>query len=167
MNLDHLYSNYIFKEKLKFQLLFPHGFHRMIKEGNPVYFQVIGQLNPDELFKLTTSDELIHYSVQIYEKMERDYFKMCSQIKDTYIHGVFNIIDFNGINSSVFNKKLIAYVKDTFNICQDYYPKSLAGCYVFNAGLLFRSFYTTVKSFWIQKQKVKLKFLEMIIRKLF
>ena len=157
MNLDYLYSNYIFKEKYKIQLLFPHGFHKMTKEGYPLYFQIMGQLNPDELFKISTPEEITLYSVSIYEKLERDYFKMCSQIKESYIHGVFNVVDFNGINSSILNKKLISYIKQTFKICQDYYPESLAGCYVLNASLLFRSFYTTVKVFLDSKTKGKIK----------
>ena len=157
MNLDNLYSNYIFKEKYKLQLLFPHGFHKVTKDGNPLYFQIMGQLNPDELFKLGSPEEITKYSVKIYEILERDYFKLCSQIKGSYIHGVFNVIDFKGINSSILNKKLISYVKETFKICQDYYPESLAGCYVLNAGLLFRSFYTTVKIFLDAKTKAKIK----------
>ena len=157
MNLDYLYSNYIFKEKYRLQLLFPHGFHKMTKDGNPVYFQIMGHLNADELFKLGTPEEITRYSVKIYEQLERDLFKLCSTIKDTYIHGVFNIIDFNGINSSILNKKLISYVKETFKICQDYYPESLAGCYVLNANLLFRSFYSAVKIFLDAKTKEKIK----------
>lgn len=157
MNLDYLYTDYIFKEKLKLQLLFPHGFHKYTKEGYPLYFQIVGQLNPDELFKLGTPEEITKYSVSIYEKLERDYFKMCSQIKQSYIHGVFNIVDFNGINSSILNKKLLSYLKETLKICQDYYPESLAGCYVLNANLLFRSFYTTVKVFIDSKTKSKIK----------
>lgn len=157
MNLDYLYSNYIFKEKYRLQLLFPHGFHKMTKDGNPVYFQIMGRLNADELFKLGTPEEITRYSVKIYEQLERDLFKLCSTIKDTYIHGVFNIIDFNGINSSILNKKLISYVKETFKICQDYYPESLAGCYVLNANLLFRSFYSAVKIFLDAKTKEKIK----------
>ncbi len=157
MNLDNLYSNYIFKEKYKLQLLFPHGFHKMTKDGNPLYFQIMGQLHADELFKLSSPEEITKYSVQIYEKLEREYFKLCSQIKGTYIHGVFNVIDFNGINSSILNKKLLSYVKETFKICQDYYPESLAGCYVLNANLLFRSFYSAVKIFLDSKTKEKIK----------
>ena len=157
IKLDYLYSDYIFKEKYKIQLLFPHGFHKMTKEGYPLYFQIMGQLNPDELFKIATPEEVILYSVSIYEKLERDYFKMCSQIKESYIHGVFNIIDFNGINSSILNKKLISYVKETLKISQDYYPESLAGCYVLNASVLFRTFYTTVKVFLDAKTKGKIK----------
>ena len=157
MKLDYLYSDYIFKEKYKIQLLFPHGFHKTTKEGYPLYFQIMGQLNPDELFKIATPEEITLYSVSIYEKLERDYFKICSQIKESYIHGVFNAIDFNGINSSILNKKLISYVKETLKISQDYYPESLAGCYVLNASLLFRSFYTTVKVFLDTKTKGKIK----------
>ena len=157
MNLDFIYNDYIFKKKYELQLLFPHGFHKYTKECYPLYFQIVGQLNPEELFKLTNPEEITIYSVQIYEKLEREYFKICSQIKQSYIHGVFNIIDFNGINSSILNKKLITYVKETFKICQDYYPESLAGCYVLNANLLFRSFYTTVKVFLDSKTREKIK----------
>ena len=157
MNLDNLYSNYVFKEKYKLQLLFPLCYHKVTKDGKPIYIEIMGKLNPDELFKLSSMEEITKYSVQIYEKLERDYFKICSQIKGAYIHGVFNIIDFNGINSSILNKKLISYVKETFKICQDYYPESLAGCYVLNASLLFRSFYTTVKVFLDSKTKEKIK----------
>ena len=157
MKLDDLYSNYIFKEKYKIQLLFPHGFHKVTKDGNPLYLQIMGQLNPDEMFKISTPEEITKYSVKIYEILERDYFKICSQIKGSYIHGVFNVVDFKGINSSILNKKLLSYVKETFKICQDYYPESLAGCYVLNAGLLFRSFYTAVKVFLDAKTKEKIK----------
>ena len=157
MNLDYLYTSYIFKEKYKLQLLFPHGFHKCTKDGYPLYFQIIGLLVPEELFKLGTPEEITKYNVKIYEKLERDYFKICSQVKESYIHGVFNIMDFNGINSSILNKKLISYVKETLKICQDYYPESLAGCYVLNASLLFRSFYTAVKIFLDAKTKGKIK----------
>ena len=158
MNLDNLYSNFIFKDKCKLQLLFPHGFHKMTKEGYPIYFQIMGKLNPDELFKLSTPEEITRYSVHIYEVMERDYFKMCSKIKNNYIHGVFNIIDFRNIKTtSLLNKKLLSYVKETFKICQDYYPESLAGCYVLNAGFAFRTFYSAVKMFLDVKTRGKIK----------
>ena len=158
MNLDNLYSNYYFKDKYKLQLLFPHGFHKTTKEGYPLYFQIMGKLNPDELFKLSTPEEITRYSVQIYEIMERDYFKLCSGIKKRYIHGVFNMIDFRDIKfSSLLNKKLLSYIKETLKICQDYYPETLAGCYVLNAGLAFRTFYSAVKIFLDVKTRDKIR----------
>ena len=158
MNLDNLYSNYIFKEKYKLQLLFPHGFHKITKEGYPVYFQIMGKLNAEELFKLGTPDEITKYSVKIYEILERDYFKICSKLKNKYVHGVFNIIDFRNIKAtSLLNKNLLSYIKETFKICQDYYPESLAGCYILNAGLAFRTFYSAVKVFLDSKTREKIK----------
>jgi hypothetical protein len=157
MNLDYLYSNYVFKEKYKLQLLFPHCFHKVTKDGKPIYIEIMGKLNPDELFKLSSMEEITKYSVQIYEKLERDYFKACSQLKGSYIHSVCNIIDFGGINSSILNKKLLAYVQETFKICQDYYPESLSESYILNANLLFRSFYSAVKIFLDAKTRNKIK----------
>lgn len=157
MNLDEIYTNYIFKEKYKLELLFPHGFHKLTKDGCPIYFQIVGRLNADDLFKIASSEEITKYSIQIYENLERDYFKICSKLKGKYIHGVFNIIDFKGIGTSILNKKLLGYIKETLKICQDYYPESLDGCYVINAGLLFRTFYTAVKVFLDSETKSKVK----------
>ena len=158
INLDDLYTNFVLKEKYRLQLLFPHGFHKYTKEGNPIYFQVMGKLNPDELFKIWTPEDLIKYSVRINESMEREYFKMCSKIKNKYVHGVFNLIDFRDIKTtSLLNKKLLTYLKESFRVCQDCYPEFLAGCFVINAGFAFRSFYSAVKLFLDVKTREKVK----------
>ena len=157
INLDELYSNYVFKEKYRLQLLFPHGFHKLTKDGCPIYFKIMCKLNAGELFKISTAEEITKYSIQIYERLERDYFKICSNLKGNYIHGVFNIIDFKGIGTSLLNKQLLNYVKETFKICQDYFPETLDWLYVINGGLLFRAFYTAVKVYLDSKTKTKIK----------
>ena len=58
MNLDYLYLNNTFKEKYKLQLLFPHGFHKIAKDGQPIYFQIVGQVQAEELLKLGTMEEI-------------------------------------------------------------------------------------------------------------
>ena len=55
------------------------------------------------------------------------------------------------------HKNLLSYIKETFKICQDYYPESLAGCYILNAGLAFRTFYSAVKVFLDSKTREKIK----------
>ena len=89
MNLDNLYLNYEFKEKYKMQILFPHGFHKITKDGYPVYYEIIGNINVSEMFKLGTYEEMLKYEAKILEIGERDYFKICSRLKDTYIYGFF------------------------------------------------------------------------------
>ena len=69
----------------------------------------MGKLNPDEVFKIDTPENICIYSTLISERMEREYFKMCSKIKKRYVHGVFNIVDFRDIRTTMLiNKKLLS-----------------------------------------------------------
>ena len=156
MNLDNIYLNFQFKEKYKLQLLFPHGFHKVTKDGYPLYFHVMGHFKPDEFYKIGTPEEITTYATKVCEILVRDYFKICSQIKGSYIYGVFGVVDFKGINSSILSKKFLGYVK-TLSKLQDYYPEILAGINVLNAGFLFRSFYTACKVFIDSKTRKKIK----------
>ena len=55
-------------------------------------------------------------------------------MKNKYVYGVFNIIDFRDIKvTSLLNKKLLSYVNETSKIMQNYYPESIANIYVINA----------------------------------
>ena len=158
VNLDNLYSNYTWKNKNKMLLLLPHGFHKITKEGYPVYFQIMGKLDSDEFFKLITPEELVTYSTKIYETMYRDYFKLCSKIKDRYVYGVFNIIDFKDVKvTSLLSKNLLKYLNESTNIMQNYYPESIANIYAINTGFAFRAFYAAVKFFLDAKTKESIK----------
>ena len=154
INLDDVYKNFVFKEKYRLQLLFPHGFHKYSKDGNPIYFQIMGKLNPDELFKIGTPEDLIKYSAQISETMERDYFKLCSKVKNKYVHGVFNIIDFRGIKTtSLLNKKLISYLKDFYSAVKLFLDSKTRGKIKvfgvdYKAGLLDKIDADCLPSFW-------------------
>ena len=157
VNLDSIYSNFVFKQKLQVEYIFPQGFHKTTKNGNPIYFQVIGRLNPEELFKITSHEDLINFLIQTFEKNERDLYKICSNNAGKYIHGVFTIMDFKGITKSILNKKVFSYLKEGTKICQDYFPESLEGCYILNAGMVFRTLYSTCKAFLDSKTKKKIR----------
>ena len=158
VKLDDLYKNFVLKEKYKVQLLFPHGFHKIAKDGSPIYLQIMGKFNADEMFKVASPQDLIIYSFLFNEKVEREYFKLCSSIKHRYVHGVFNIVDFRDIKATMLlNKKLLSYLKQSFTILQDNYPEALSGCYVLNAGFAFRAFYSAVKIFLDAKTRSKIK----------
>ena len=157
INLDNIYSNYIFKQKHQVEYIFPHGFHKTTKNGNPINFQIIGMLNPEELFKIATHEELITHAIQMYETIERDLYRICSNTFGKYIHGTFAIMDFKGITKALLNKKIFSYLKDNTKICQDYFPESMEGCYILNAGMIFRALYSTCKVFIDAKTKKKIK----------
>ena len=134
----------------------PSCFHKITKDGFPVYYQFMSQFNADEFLKLGTVEEMVKYALNIAEKLEREYFKICSKIKGKYIHGTVSVIDFSGINSSILNTKLLSYLKKISKV-QNYYPEMLEGSYVVNANLLFRSFYSLCKVFIDAKIKSKIK----------
>ena len=154
--IDDIYLNYQFKQKSQLQLIFPHGFHKLTKDGYPIYMQVMGYFKPEEFYKTCTPEEISNYATKVIETCDREYFKICSQIKGSFIHGVFGIVDFKGKNSSIMSKKFMKYVKVMMKL-QDYYPEILAGCYVVNSGFLFRSFYTECKVFIDSKTRKKIK----------
>ena len=156
IKLDEIYLNYHFKEKNKLELIFPHGFHKLTKDGYPIYMQVMGHFKPDEFFKIATPEDISNYATKVIEIAIREYFKICSQIKGSFIYGIFGLIDFKGINSSIMNKKFFNYVKAIAKL-QDYYPEILSGCYVINSGLLFRTFYTACKVLIDSKTRKKIK----------
>ena len=158
INLDDLYINFRLQQKNKVKIIFPHCFHKYAKDGSPIYIQIMGKLDPDEIFKVETPDNLCIYSALINERMEREYFKMCSKIKKRYVHGVFNIIDFRDIKMThLLNKKLLSYLKDSFGILQDCYPECLSGSYILNAGFAFRAFYSAVSLFLDAKTRDKIR----------
>ena len=138
------------------QLLFPHGFHKLTKDCHPIYFELIGNFNVSEFLNLGTFDEILRYEVKLMEIMERDYYKICSQLKNGYIYGVFSIMDFKGINTSVLHPKIFSYLKD-MSILQEYYPDNLNACYVINAGIVFRSIYYACRPLLNEKTKGKIQ----------
>ena len=156
IKLDEIYLNYHFKEKHKLELIFPHGFHKLTKDGYPIYMQVMGHFKPDEFFKIATPEDISNYATKVIETAIREYFKICSQIKGTFIYGIFGVIDFKGINSSIMSKKFFNYVKAISKL-QDYYPEILSGCCVINSGLLFRTFYAACKVLIDSKTRKKIK----------
>ena len=58
MDLDNIYLNYELKDKYKALVLFPQGFHKTSKDGNPIYLMIMGLCNYNEIFKIYTPEEL-------------------------------------------------------------------------------------------------------------
>ena len=157
INLEYVVNAYKFPDIHKLEYYYPHGFHKATKSGNPIFLQVMGKLNTEELLKIFTIDDLIKRTVQLNERMNRELYPVCSKTFNKYIFGVFNIMDFKGINKSILNKKALTFLKENSKVCQDYYPENLVGCYVINAGMMFRAIYSTCKVFFDAKTKKKIK----------
>ena len=67
IKLDEIYKNYHFKEKLRLELIFPHGFYKLTKDEYPIYIQVMGHYKPEEFSKIATPDDISNYTNKVIE----------------------------------------------------------------------------------------------------
>ena len=147
----------------KITLFYPHNFHKTAKNGEPLYIQVLGDLKVDELFRVTTIENIVKHSTQQYERMIRDVFPACSIAAKRYVHGLFSIIDIKKLNRHLVCKKVYNLIQADMTICQNYFPESLGESYIINAGFLFKTMYTIIKAFLDAKTRSKKTLIEFKI----
>lgn len=156
-NINSIYLHYNWEKLDEFTLLYPHGFHKTTKSGEPILLQALGHLKVNKLFKAFTLDSIVKNWIKQYEIMQRDIFPKCSQVAQRYIHSVVTIIDLRKLGTGILNNKIYALLQVILEVCQDYYPESLGNIFVINSGFAFKMMYTVLKTFIDKKTKAKIK----------
>jgi len=144
--VDYICENFEFPEFNKVLKLFPHGFHKVDKEGRPIYYQILSKLNTSELFKVVTTERLIKYFTQCYELMMKYKFKACSKAKGEIVDQLCIILDIENIGITDLFGKTRTFVNLSAKIGQDYYPGNMAKMFLINTGKLFYIVYNIIKS---------------------
>ena len=67
--VEDIYQNYQMENINKITVFYRHNFHKTAKNGEPLYIQVLGDLKVDELFRVTTIENIVKHSTQQYERM--------------------------------------------------------------------------------------------------
>lgn len=153
--LEDIWS-YEFPEYLQVKKYFPHGFHRTDKLGRPLYLDITGDLNIDQLLKVSTKERLLRYQVRQYEYLMNFIFPACSQAANTHISQSVSIFDLKKHSTKFVSKKILDLTKAISSLCQDYYPETLAAVYIVNSGMMFKIVWTAVKPFLDEKTKKKI-----------
>mmetsp|Transcript_90096 Transcript_90096/g.124375 ORF Transcript_90096/g.124375 Transcript_90096/m.124375 type:complete len:100 (-) Transcript_90096:580-879(-) len=76
--VDDVENNFKFDEYDQVQVFYPHGYHKVDKQGRPIYIERIGQLNVTELFKITTEERMVRHYIQEYERLMCHKFPACT-----------------------------------------------------------------------------------------
>lgn len=155
--VDTILADFVFDKTNELSLLYPHIYHKTTKAGFPIFIQILGDLKADELFKLTTPENLLKYSIRQYEEMQKIIFPACSKAYKKYIHNMCSIIDIKRINNSFLNKNIFNHLQGDLNVCQNYYPECLGECFIINAGIVSMALYSICKPFLDSKTKEKIK----------
>ena len=153
-NIEEI-SKYEFSELPKVKVFYPHGFHKVDKMGRPLYFEITGDLNVDELFKITNSERLLKYEMKQYEYLLNHMFPICSQNAKSYITQSVTILDIKKHTTKFLSKKILDFLKMISGFAQDYYPETLGALYVINAGFTFKVIWTAIKAFLDEKTRKK------------
>ena len=157
--VDYICENFEFTEFNKVLKIFPHGFHKVDKEGRPIYYQILSKLNTSELFKVVTTERLIKYFTQCYELMMKYKFKACSKTKGEIVDQLCIILDIENIGITDLFGKTRTFVNLSAKIGQDYYPGNMANMFLINTSKLFYIVYNIIKSLIDEGTRKKIELL--------
>ena len=130
--VDYICENFHFKEFDEVLKIYPHGFHKVDREGSPIYYQILSKLDAKKLFEITTSERLIKYFTQIYELLMKYKFKACSKAKGQIVEQLCIILDIENIGITDLFGKTRTFLTLSTKIGQDYYPSNMAKMFLIN-----------------------------------
>ncbi|KAL1917368.1 uncharacterized protein VTP21DRAFT_5024 [Calcarisporiella thermophila] len=144
--VDKLVKEFEFPEAEKIAKIYPRYYHKTDRIGRPIYIEHLGNIDVNELFKITTEDRMLKQFVVGYEKLINQRFVACSAKAGRHIEQSFTIMDLKGVKMMNITT-VLGFVRLTSSIAQDYYPELMGKMYIINAPFLFSSIWALIKPF--------------------
>ncbi|KLO09905.1 hypothetical protein SCHPADRAFT_833336 [Schizopora paradoxa] len=141
-----------FKEKKEVDKYYPQYYHKVDKEGRPVYVEKLGALNLTELMKITTQERQIQALVYEYEIFERERLPACSKAAGHPVETSCTILDLKGVGLGKF-WDVKNYVQEAAGIGQNYYPERMGKFYIVNSSWMFTTIWSVIKG-WLDPATV-------------
>ncbi|KAG5352308.1 hypothetical protein C0989_002910 [Termitomyces sp. Mn162] len=142
--VNDIHENFDFKEKVEVDKWYPQYYHKTDKDGRPIYIEVLGKLDIDELYKVTTQDRQIKRLVWEYEKSSKERFPACSKAFGHPVETSCTILDLANVSVTKFYH-VKDYVSRASRISSDRYPETMGKFYIINAPWAFSAVWSIVK----------------------
>ncbi|KAI0075418.1 hypothetical protein K474DRAFT_1599802 [Panus rudis PR-1116 ss-1] len=150
--VDELVKNFDFKEKEEVNKYYPQYYHKMDKDGRPVYVEQLGRVDVNALYKITTQERLLQRLVYEYEKFLTQRLPACSKAIGHPVETSCTILDLKGVSLTSFYR-VKDYVMAAASIGQDRYPECMGKFYIINAPWGFATVWSLIKP-WLDEVTV-------------
>ncbi|ODV95223.1 hypothetical protein PACTADRAFT_68296 [Pachysolen tannophilus NRRL Y-2460] len=143
---DSILEDFHYEEKPIVAKFYPQYYHKVDKDGRPVYIEELGAVNITEMYKITSQERMLKNLVWEYESFVRFRLPACSRKVGSLIETSCTILDIKGISLSAASQ-VLSYVREASYIGQNYYPERMGKFYVINAPFGFSTAFRLFKPF--------------------
>ncbi|KAI0084214.1 CRAL-TRIO domain-containing protein [Irpex rosettiformis] len=150
--VDQLTENFDFKEKALVDKYYPQYYHKMDKDGRPIYIEKLGKLDIKALYQITTQERQLQRLVFEYEKFISERLPACAKAVGHPVETSCTILDLGGVSLGNFYR-VKDYVAQAASIGQDRYPECMGKFYIINAPWMFSTVWSFVKP-WLDEVTV-------------
>lgn len=130
-----------------FREIWPVGVHGVSKDGRPVYYERLGQIDPPTLEANFDTEAVMKHHVKVMEKVLYLKEKLI-QMDRRMIYKHVVVIDLTGFGWKHMGKKFYGPVKEMMHVDQHYYPEMLNRMIICNAPFYFKGLWAVVKP-WV------------------
>ena len=154
--VETLCTNFVYEEKDKVLEVYPKGYYGVDRRGHPVFYDLGGKVNPDDIWKVTTEERFFKFFYEDYERTAKFRMYAMSHYTQTQVTEITSVFDLKGFGISKMNKKTKALLGEGLKIASNYYPEMLAVSIVINTPTSFKAVWAFIKSFLDEKQRNKI-----------
>ncbi|CAI6339002.1 unnamed protein product [Periconia digitata] len=146
VGVEELVRTFDYKERPQIMQYYPQYYHKIDKDGRPLYIEQLGKVDFAALEKITTQERMVQNLVCEYEKMTDPRLPACSRKSGYLLETSCTIMDLKGVGVAKASQ-VYGYVQTVSGISQNHYPERLGKMYIINAPWGFSAVWSFVKKF--------------------
>ncbi|KAF8250472.1 hypothetical protein K440DRAFT_580630 [Wilcoxina mikolae CBS 423.85] len=144
--VEEIVNGFVYVEKPKVFEYYPQYYHKIDKDGRPVYIEQLGKIDLAAMLKITTEERMIQNLVLEYERLAEPRLPACSRKAGKLLETCCTIMDLKGVGVTSI-PQVYGFLKKVSAISQNYYPERLGKLYIINAPWGFAGAFGMVKGF--------------------
>jgi len=144
--VEEIVKDFVYVEKPKVFEYYPQYYHKIDKDGRPVYIEQLGKIDLAAMLKITTEERMIQNLVVEYERLADPRLPACSRKAEKLLETCCTIMDLKGVGVTSI-PQVYGFLRKVSAISQNYYPERLGKLYIINAPWGFSGVFNMVKGF--------------------